>query len=48
MAVVKAIAKIRAIQVGHYCFKCRRLVPDKEKVKMGGGIDITYSKKTCV
>jgi hypothetical protein len=34
MSVVKAIGKARNLQVGHYCFKCRRLVPDKEKVKI--------------
>jgi hypothetical protein len=34
MAVVKAIGKVRNLQVGYYCFKCKRLVPDKEKVKM--------------
>jgi hypothetical protein len=36
IAVVKAIGKIRSQQIGNYCFKCKRLVLDKEKVKTEG------------
>lgn len=34
MAVVKAIGKVRNLEIGHYCFKCKRLVPNKDRVKM--------------
>lgn len=34
MAVVKAFGKMKTRAIGNYCFKCRRFVPDKEKVKV--------------
>jgi hypothetical protein len=34
MVVIKAVGKLRSVEVGHYCFKCKRLVPNKENVKL--------------
>jgi len=33
MVVVRAVGKLRSVEVGHYCFKCKRLVQNKENVK---------------
>lgn len=38
MSIVKTVGKIRTVQVGHYCFKCKRIVPEKDKIKL----DIEY------